>query len=362
MTKEELFSLKIDKPDREIHARIKADFDALAKPIDGMGDLETMLCGIGAMKRQVPKNLSKKVLVVFCADTDVVEEGVSQTGKKVTRQVAELLGEKKSTVAILTKDYPLEILPVDIGIDCDDEIAGVWNRKVKKGAGNIAKESAMTQEEALRALEAGMEAAKYCVKEGYEIAATGEMGIGNTTTSTAFYCAVTGEDPVEITGRGAGLSDEGLKKKTEVVKAALSLHGFACGKEASDRDSVLGALCSVGGLDIAGLTGFYIGCALEHIPVVIDGFISAVSALAAEYLVPGTKEYMIASHKGRERGCMGCLQRLGLHPVIDANMALGEGTGAVLLFPILDMIFNLYQSGTTFLDASIGQYERFTKE
>jgi len=361
MTKEELFSIKIEEPSSEIYAKMKAHWDSLAKPIDGMGDLEEIICRIGAARGEEPEDLSKKVLAVFCADTKVVEEGVSQTRKEVTKQVAELLGQGKSTVAVLTKGYPLTILPVDVGIDCDEEIPGVWNRKVKKGAGNITKEPAMTEEECLAAIEAGMKIAEYCAKEGFQIVATGEMGIGNTTTTTALYCALTGENPEKITGRGAGLSDEGLFRKIRVVEDALTLHGLNR-QEREGQKFAFRALCSVAGLDLAALTGFFTGCAMFHTPVVIDGVISAVSALTAQRICPGTKEYMIASHRGRERACEACLNDLGLSPVIDGKMALGEGTGAVLLFPILDMVFDLYKSGTVFSDTEIRQYERFVKK
>ena len=358
MLKQDLFSIKIEEPDRAVYDQVKRKWDALAKPLDGLGDFEDIICRIGAITGHVPEELSKKVLVIFCADNGVVREGVSQTGKEVTGMVASLMGENASSVCRMTKNYPLEIIPVDIGMDSDETPAGVLSRKVQRITGDILKEPAMSEVDCLKAIETGIDIAKMCREKGFHIAATGEMGIGNTTTATALYAALTNEDPDEITGRGAGLSDASLEHKKKVIRDALILHGLD--KEiCTSKEKTLEALRLVGGFDIAGLTGFFMGCAMNHLPVVIDGFISAVAALTAERLCPGVRDYMIASHRGRETGCMRALNHLGLKPVIDGSMALGEGTGAVMIFPLLDMVFDLFSSGTSFADSDIEQYERF---
>ena len=360
MKKQDLFTIKIDDLNQIVFDETKKKWDALAKPLDGLGDFEEIICRIGGIQGAVPEDISRKGLVIFCADNGVVQEGVSQTGKEVTSMVAALMGENASSVGRMTRNYGLEIIPVDIGMDCDETPAGVLPRKVKRITGDILKEAAMSEEDCLKAIETGMEVARICKEKGFHIAATGEMGIGNTTTSTALYAALTNENPDEVTGRGAGLPDSALEHKKKVIRDALIFHGLDKGNDTT-KERAFRALQCVGGFDIAGLTGFFIGCALEHLPVVIDGFISAVAALTAERLCPGVRKYMIASHKGRETGCMRALTHLGVKPVIDGSMALGEGTGAVMMFPLLDMVFELFRSGTAFADSDIEQYERFEK-
>ena len=353
MTKEELFNLNIEMPDPDIRADAKKKWDALAKPIDGLGNFEEIICKVAGILGRTDFDLSEKGLIIMCADNGIVEEGVSQTGKEVTYEVAALMGKRKSSVGIMLKDYPAHILTVDIGIDSDDTPEGVVCRKVSRGTRNFLHESAMTSEEALRAIEAGIECVKELKDKGISIIATGEMGIGNTTTSSALLSILTGLDVRKCTGRGAGLSDEGLGRKIDVIEKALAFH-FS--KECTDA---FDALCKVGGLDIAGLTGVFIGGALYKVPIVIDGLISMVSALVANRLVPGCKEYMIASHMGKEIGMKVLSEELELDPVIYGKLALGEGTGAVMLFPLLDMVMSMYKSGTNFADTPIEEYERF---
>lgn len=359
MTKKELFDIRIDKPSKEVHESTKRCFDALAKPIDGFGRFEDMICRIASVQDTTEPDISKKALVIMCADNGVVAEGVSQCGSDVTLSVARLMAKNESTVGIMTKGYPLDIIPVDIGIDSDEKIEGLVDAKIRKGTGDIAKESAMTESECLAAISEGIRIAKLCSDKGIKLIATGEMGIGNTTTSTALFCAITGKDPKEYTGRGAGIGNEGLSRKIGVIERALMLHGFAGRDHCKDKDDVLSALSKLGGLDISGLAGLYIGAAEYHISIVIDGAISAVAALTAERLIKGCRDYMLASHTGREKITWAALSAMDLVGVIDADMALGEGTGAVMLFPLLDMVMAVCSSGTTFDSASIESYERF---
>ena len=356
-----LTKLVIHKPDEKTYAGSKDRWDSIAKPIDGLGDLEEMISRIAAMQGKIIPDISRRALVVMCADNGVVSEGVTQCDKSVTLDVAKLLCKGQSSVCVMTEGTDVDIIPVDIGIDSDEVIPGIRNKKVCRGTGNIATEPAMSPDQCLRALEAGMEIMEICARKGYDIVATGEMGIGNTTTSTALLCALTGISPGEVTGRGAGLTDEGLDRKIRVIEQALKLHGLDAGCGISDPESAFEALQKVGGLDIAGLAGLFIGGAKHRIPVVTDGLISAVAALTAECLVPGTAAYMLASHTGRERGTGRVLERLGLKAVIDADLALGEGTGAVMLFPMLDMAMSLYLNGMRFDDTGIDAYERLDK-
>ena len=359
MTITDLYNLSIPPIPGTFAESAKRNWDSVAHPLDGLGLLEDAICRIAASQgREIP-DISKKALVIYCADNGVVCEGVSQCGSDVTYKVAQLMGKRKSSVGMMTKDYPIDIFTVDTGIDSDDIPEGVLDRKIRKGSGNIVKEAAMSEEECLKGIECGIDMVRSLSQKGYGIIATGEMGIGNTTTSTAMLCALLGLDPETVTGRGAGLSDEGLAKKTGAIKRALALHVPDGTPGELSKEYAFRVMRCLGGLDIAALTGTFIGGAMYKVPVVIDGLISAVAALCAECLLPGCRDHMLASHNGKERGCAAVLARLKLHPVIDAGLALGEGSGAVLLMPMLDMAMNLYKTGTAFDNTGIESYKRF---
>lgn len=358
MTLEELFDMKPDKPDENIRMLSRAKWDSVAKPIDGLGCFEETVSRIAAIQRKETPDISKKALIIMCADNGIVKEGVSQCGQEITYEVSSLMGKRMSSVGIMTEGYPMDMIVYDVGINSPDTPGGVRDRKICRGTADFLTGPAMSTRACLDALQVGIDAVKECSERGYGIAATGEMGIGNTTTSTAFLCAVTGIDPEVCTGKGSGLTDEALLKKTAVIREGIRIH--TGGKRASSAGDVFEALRCLGGLDIAALTGVYIGGAIFRVPVVIDGLISAAAALAAEKLVPGCADYMIASHMGREGGMSYIMSELSLKPVIYGNMALGEGTGAVMMFPVLDMAMRLYDRGTSFEKASIEQYERYS--
>jgi nicotinate-nucleotide--dimethylbenzimidazole phosphoribosyltransferase len=310
----------------------------------------------------------------MCADNGIVEEGVTQSGQDVTEAVAAWMGRGESSVCKMAANAKADVIPIDIGINMEGSPEGVLNRKIRMGTANFLKEPAMTGDELERAIETGIELVRDCKDKGYAMIATGEMGIGNTTTSSAVCAALLNLPPDKVTGRGAGLGDAGLSRKIEVIRQALDFHGIinsadeilhVSNVEKKDkvkegnrsRDFAIMVLSIVGGLDIAGLTGVFIGGALYNIPIVIDGFISAVAGLAAERLLPGTREVMIPSHLGREEGMKYVLKELDLEPVIDGNMALGEGTGAVMLFPLLDTALALYRGGLKFEETEVAQYK-----
>ncbi|MCR5404152.1 MAG: nicotinate-nucleotide--dimethylbenzimidazole phosphoribosyltransferase [Butyrivibrio sp.] len=360
MTIDELFNIEIWDTDPELYRQSVDKWDSIAKPIDGLGYFEEMISRIAAAQGRVCPDISRKAMIIMCADNGVFEEGVSQTEQKVTRDVAELMGRKMSSVGIMAKDYRADFFVYDVGINSQDIPAGVIDAKIRRGTSDFLKEPAMTEDECLKAIDTGIAAVKKCTEEGYGIIATGEMGIGNTTTSTALLCALKGLDPGTVTGRGAGLSGRGLEKKISVIERGIEKYRGGRKKQAiTAKDEAFEALRCMGGLDIAGLAGVFIGGALYHVPIVIDGLISATAAYTAEKLVPGCRNYMIASHVGRENGMDIILDELSLIPVICANLALGEGTGALLLFPMLDMVKSLYDSGTSFSDTEIKKYERF---
>ncbi|WP_034446913.1 nicotinate-nucleotide--dimethylbenzimidazole phosphoribosyltransferase [Butyrivibrio sp. AE2032] len=361
LDKDSLFQLKIEKPDEKIFLRIKENWDKVSKPIDGLGDFEELICRIGAVQGKEIPAMSSRAALIFCADNGIVEEGVSQSSQDITLAVAKALGKGISSACHLARFAKVNVIPVDIGIDSDEVVEGVRNLKVSKGTRNFLKEPAMTMEETLLAMEQGMDMVKELHESGTDIISTGEMGIGNTTTSAACLAALLQVDSEKVTGRGAGLDDEGFARKKNVVCSALDKYGFDSPDKAfsDEKNRTFEILKTLGGLDIAALVGTFIGGALYHVPIIIDGLISATAALMAEKLIPGTKDYMIASHSGREEGTMLALDSLHLRPYIAGNMALGEGTGALMLFPLLDMVMDYYEGGAKFSDYEIDEYERF---
>ncbi len=322
-------------------------WDSIAKPLHSLGKLEDYLVQIAGITGQADFSLNKKGLVIMCADNGVVEEGVTQSGQEVTALVSENFLNCKATAAVLCKKAGADVIPVDIGIAKD---TALLNRKIAYGTKNMAKEPAMTREEAEKAIWIGIDMVKELANKGYRILATGEMGIGNTTTSSALAAVFLGKEVQEVTGRGAGLTTKGLERKISVIKKAIALHspGF------HDTIDILAAL---GGLDIAGLTGVFLGGALYHIPIVIDGFISSVAALAATRICPACKDYMLVSHMSKEPASQMLLQELGMEAALQCEMCLGEGTGAVMLFPLLDLAYEVYTKMSTFDEIELEAYQ-----
>ncbi len=343
---------------KEAMAQVRADFNSVAKPIRGLGTFEDILCTIGGIRRTADFSLSNKAVVVFCSDNGVTAEGVSQSDKSVTLKVTEALGKRISTVCVMAERAGAFVIPVDVGVDSENTPQGVISMKVRRGTRNFLKVPAMTVDETVKAFLTGIEMAGVLEAEGYDIIAAGDMGIGNTTTATAVICAFTGAKPEDITGEGAGLPPGGLEKKIEVIKKGLELHGLSGGE---GKERPLSALAQVGGYDIAALAGLYTGGALYGIPVVLDGLISMAALLAAEYITPGVKAHVIPSHRGREKGAGLVLDELGLKAVINADMALGESTGAVMLFPLLDMAYDVYARGSSFEEEGISPYVDYKK-
>lgn len=350
-TRQELAQIRITPPDEGVRDLVKKHWDTLAKPLDGMGSFETITAQLGAILGTEKIDLRKKGVLIFCADNGIVEEGVSQTGQEVTLAVAKSMARKGSSVCRMAESIGAEIIPVDIGINSEGPIPGVLDCKVRSGTRNFCKEPAMTEEETVRAIAAGIELVHECKEKGYRILASGEMGIGNTTTSSAVTAALLQCAAEEVTGRGAGLTEQGLVRKQQVVYTALKTYDLW-------KADAFTVLQTVGGLDIAGLTGMYIGGALWHIPIVLDGVISMTAALVAEQLFPGVREYLIASHLGKEPAAVKLADALRLSPVLHAGMALGEGTGAVMMFTLLDMVMSIYGESVTFSEIEVEQYRR----
>ena len=351
-TEETLHQLVLEEPDHNIYKQVLAHWDAIAKPLDGMGRFETITAQIGAILGTDHIALTKKAVVIMCADNGIVEEGISQSGQEVTATVARQMGKGVSTVGKLAAEAGTDTIPVDIGINQKEPLAGVLNKKVRCGTRNFRKEPAMTKEEAVRAIFTGIEMVESCKKNGYQLLATGEMGIGNTTTSSAVAAALLRCDIDAVTGRGAGLCDRKLRRKKQIIAQAVQKYRLY-------EAEPLTVLATVGGLDLAGLAGVCIGGGIFHIPIVLDGVISLAAALLAEKMVRGTIRYLIPSHKGKEPAAEKIGKELGLEPVIDAQMALGEGSGAVMMLSLLEMALCVYRQGTLFADLEVEQYERY---
>ncbi|MBD5524625.1 MAG: nicotinate-nucleotide--dimethylbenzimidazole phosphoribosyltransferase [Lachnospiraceae bacterium] len=350
--RELLSEYTIDTPDEKIYGKVLQNWDGIAKPLDGMGRFETITARIGAIIGTDEIDLTKKAVIIMCADNGIVEEGISQSGQEVTAAVAKQMGKGLSCVGRMAASIGADTIPIDIGMNHQAPIQGVLDRKIRCGTRNFRKEPAMTEAETVRAIMTGIEAVAVCRDEGYRILATGEMGIGNTTTSSAVAAALLQCDAVTVTGRGAGLSDEKLVHKRQIITDAIEKYELA----GADPFRIL---MTVGGLDIAGLAGVCIGGALYHIPVVLDGVISMTAALLADRIVPGTAKYLIASHKGKEPAVEVLMKELGAEPVIDGKMALGEGTGAVMMMALIDMALCIYHGRTLFSDIRVEQYERY---
>ena len=342
MTLEETLE-KIHPADKTAMEVALAHWNNIAMPLHSLGRLQDTVVRIAGMTGNARVDLKKKALVVMCADNGVVEEGVTQSGQEVTKIVAENFLKEKATASILCKKAGADIFPVDIGIATDSTIL---QHKVMYGTKNMAKEPAMTREQAVQALEVGIHMVEELKEKGYGIVATGEMGIGNTTTSSAVTAVLLEQDPAEVTGRGAGLSGTGLKKKISVIRDAIALH----------KEDPIDVLAKVGGLDIAGMAGVFLGGAACRIPVVADGFISCVAALCAIRICPAVKDYVITSHKSKEPATMMILEALDIPVFLDCDMCLGEGTGAVTIYPILDMALAVYGGMCTFSDNQMENY------
>lgn len=319
-----------------------------AKPLGGLGLLETMIEDMAALTGTADVHLEKRTLLVLCADNGVVAEGVSQTDSEVTAVVARQLGAGQSTACRMAAIADCKVVAVDMGILNPPPLPGVLNARVANGTGNIARGPAMTREQAAEAVWNGMVLVRLQKKAGVQMLAAGEMGIGNTTTATAVTCALLGLDPADVTGRGAGLSDAGLQRKIQAIRQALAVN-------APDAADPLDVLCKVGGLDIAGLCGLFLGGALYGVPVLMDGVITAAAALCAAKLCPASDKAIFASHCSAEPCSKRLLDALHKKPLITAGLHLGEGTGALAAIPLLDMALAVY-GGSTFADYGMQAY------
>ena len=322
-------------------------WDHVAKPLHSLGRLEELIVQIAGIQQTADVRIDKRCALVFCADHGVVAEGVSQSGSEVTALVAKSIAEGPANINLMASISGTDVFAVDMGMLTPVE--GTLNRRIAAGTRNMACMPAMTAKQAEEALQAGIDLVGEMKKRGYQLIATGEMGIGNTTASTAMACALLNCTPEELTGRGAGLSDAGLLRKRSIIARALQNHQ-------PDANDPVDVLAKVGGFEIAGMAGAFLGGMKHGVPVIVDGVISAVAALTAVRLCPNAEECMLASHMSREPAMVRIMEELNLHPVVHADMALGEGTGAVALIPMLDMALKVYHGPHTFDDLGMEAY------
>ena len=368
---------KIKPLDKNRMEEKEKELNSLLKTPKGLGKLEELAIRLEGIDKNYKPD--KKMVLVMVADNGVEREKVSKSKRVITQYVVEAMLNGKTSINALGMVYDADIRVVDLGIDESSDIkneinlSGIIEKKIiKSGTNNIAKEAAMTYEQAVKAIETGIEMVDEFVKDGYNLFATGEMGIGNTTTSSAVLKVLTDLPIDEIVGYGSGIDDKTLEHKKNVVKKAIQVNGlldffeksknteekkkirkeqenmdfeskinFENFKTEESQKSIINVLAKVGGLDIAGMAGTYLGCAKNRVPVVIDGFISAVSALIAYKICPISREFMIASHLSEEPGMKYIMKELDLEPMLFMNMKLGEGTGAVMMFPVIEGACNI---------------------
>jgi len=326
-----------------------ARFDQVAKPVGSLGRLEELLARIAAVTGSAEIDIARKAVVVFCADNGVVRRGVAQSGHEVTTAVAGMLGGGKASVSVMARSCGAEVISLDIGMV--DTVDGLRDCKLMRGTNDIAEKPAMCRETAEKAIAIGIDIVGELKGRGVRLIATGEAGIGNTTTSSAVCSVLLNRPAREVTGRGAGLDDDGLRRKVAAIEQAIAVNR-------PDPADPIDVLHKLGGLDIAALTGVFLGGALHRVPVVMDGFISGTAALIAVGLCPDVSGYIVPSHESGEPGARFLMDALGFSPVIQAGMRLGEGTGAVALFPLLDMALAVYRDAATFADIQVDQYKR----
>lgn len=346
MTEQELKTLPIAPADNAAMEKARQRQAELAKPPGSLGKLEDYSIRLAGITGKVKNSIEKCRVIVLAADNGVTAEGVSSAPTSVTLSQVINMTRHITGMSSLAYYFGNEVVVADLGIDTDRKIPGVLDRKIRRSTGNIAKERAMTRQQVLDAIAVGLDLAADAAKDGVNAVGVGEMGIGNTTTSSAVLSALTGATPESVTGRGGGLTDQAFAVKKQVITQALALHH-------PDREDVVDVLSAVGGLDLAAMTGVFLGCALQHIPAVVDGFISIVAALCACRLNPNVKDYLFLSHASYEIGYRLAAEELGLEPCLLLDMRLGEGSGCPIAFQILKAACAVMNGMGTFAEAAI---------
>ena len=333
--------------DADAMEKARLRLDSLVKPPGSLGKLEDIAVKLAGISGKMPEKYEKRCVIIMASDNGVVDEGVASAPQVVTQMMTLNFIKGITGVAVLAKQFKADLIVVDMGVNADIDHPLIKNKKIRKSTWNIAKQAAMSREEAERAILIGIETAVEAVKEGYTLLGAGEMGIGNTTSSAAILCALTGISAEQAAGKGAGLKEEAYRNKIDVIQRAL-------GQNKPNPSDPIDVLAKVGGFDIAAMTGLYLGGAYMRTPVVIDGFISMVAALAAFRINPVVKDFIFASHASYEQGFAHAAEALGAEPYLYMNMRLGEGSGCPLMFAMIDAACTVIRDMATFEQASIG--------
>lgn len=337
----------IQSVDDKWYAVAQEHLDNLTKPAGSLGRLEEFAKRIVAITENNAVRIGEKAIFTFACDHGVVEEGVSVYPREVTSQMVFNFLRGGAGINVLARHAGAKVVVIDIGVDYDfSGIAGLMHMKVVKGTKNLSRGPAMTKDEAMQSIRRGFELAEEYAKKGYGLFGTGDMGIGNTTPSSAIAAVLTGKAVSEVTGKGTGISDESLKRKIEVIERGIELNR-------PDPKDPVDVLAKVGGAEIGGIAGLVLGAAAKRIPIVVDGFISTAGALIAYCLEPKTRDYMFAAHNSVEIGHKAMLEKMGLNPILDLDLRLGEGTGAALAMLMIDAGLKIYKEMATFGDAGV---------
>ena len=367
----------------------RARQEILAKPTGALGDLEEITIRLAGITGQVKNDVTKQAIAIFSADNGVVDEGVASAPQSVTLSQTINFTRRLTGVGSMAKYFGIDLLVVDMGVkmdipqelycadmtehqcaadgSCQQGLArGIVNRSIARGTANLAKGPAMTREEALQAIYTGMDTAEAIKRCGYGVFGIGEMGIGNTTTSACVLAALLGLDGEDVVGRGGGLNDEGMAKKIRIVdEAVVRCEQYGGGNVVDEADTenirtriskdidVVGILAEVGGFDICAMVGAFLGAAYYKMPVVIDGYISAVAALAAYWLAPQVTDFMFGSHVSKERGYTTAMDALDVKPYFNLGMRLGEGSGCPISFKIMETACATMNGMATFAEGAI---------
>ncbi len=334
--------------DTRFMEQAQARQDRLIKPQGSLGKLENISVQLAGIYGSKYFDTTKKIVLSFACDHGVYEEGVAPDPQNITILQSINFPKKINGVGTISKFVGCDVQLIDVGINSDEPIEGVIDCKIRKSTSNMAKGPAMTRQEAIRAVEIGIEMSEKYIQEDYKVIGIGEMGIANTTPSTAIISVLAGCDPEEITGIGAGLKKELLAHKAQVIRTAIELN------QPNPTDGI-DVLQKVGGFEIGSMAGVILGCSANRVPVVLDGFISYAAALIAYNINPRCKDYMIASHHSAEPGAQKALDLLGLEPFLKMDMRLGEGSGAALAFNMIEAANYVYKNMLTFDEVDMGR-------
>ena len=332
--------------DREAMSACEKRQAQLAKPPGSLGKLEDLSVQLAGITGKVKNTVDKRRIIVMCADNGVFEEGVSSSPQSVTLSQTINLTKGITGCSCLAKHFGCEIAVCDVGVNAIINVPEVIDRKIAMGTKNIVKEPAMTRQQAVTAILTGVEMADIAAKDGMQIIGVGEMGICNTTTSSAVLAVLTGCTAEEVTGRGGGITDAAFEKKKQVINSAIKLHK-------PDKNDCVDVLSKVGGFDIAAMCGVFLGCAKNRIPVVVDGFISIVAALCAVRLCENVRGYLVPSHHSFEVGYKIAADELDFDAYLMLGMRLGEGSGCPIAFEIVDAACAVINTMATFEEAEI---------